>query len=92
MKWFERLRNWRNGKRVQRVACERALAEFARTNGKPPMGAHVLRIDAREAVVRVMFMAGRIPAERCWYLVPSDGGAVRVLTFDDVASIESPWR
>ncbi|MEZ2296704.1 hypothetical protein [Variovorax sp. RCC_210] len=92
MKWFELLRNWHDSKRSRRDACERALTEFGRTHDAAPMGPHVLRIDAHEAVVRVMFMAGRIPAERCWYVVPRDGGAVRELVFDDVKGLESPWR
>jgi hypothetical protein len=92
MKWFELLRNWRSNRRMRRLACERALTEFGRTHGASPMGAHVLRIDAQEAVVRVMYMAARVPAERCWYVVPNDGSAVRELAFDDVAAVESPWR
>ncbi|WP_198086828.1 hypothetical protein [Variovorax sp. E3] len=56
------------------------------------MGAHVLRIDAKEAVVRVMYAAGRVPPERCWYLVSDDNTAIRALSFDDVKLLESPWR
>jgi hypothetical protein len=92
MAWLERIRRWQYTRRARRAACERALAEFARTHDEPAMGAHVLRADARGTVVRVMYMAGHIPPERCWYLVSIGNAAVRMLSFDDVKLLESPWR
>ena len=55
------------------------------------MGAHVLRLDANEAVVRVMYISDHIP-DRAWYAVSRGDCTVRELSFDDVAGIESPWR
>jgi hypothetical protein len=57
-----------------------------------PMGAHVLRISESEAVVRVMYMADHKPPDRAWFSVPEAGGPVHELAFEDVASLESPWR
>jgi hypothetical protein len=71
---------------------KRALAEFRRTRVEVPMGAHVLRLDGDEAIVRVMYMTDHIPPDRAWFAVPRVGGLVRELAFDDVASLESPWR
>lgn len=56
------------------------------------MGAHVLRLDRDEAVVRVMYMTDHIPPNRAWFAVPTVDGVVRELAFEDVASLESPWR
>ena len=92
MRLFERFRAWQDHRRWHRLACERALAEFALTHAERTVGAHVLRLGAQEAVVRVMYANGRIPLGRCWYAVPRDGGAVRELSFEDVALMESPWR
>jgi hypothetical protein len=88
----ERLRNWQATQHWRRLACERAAAEFSRTHTERAMGAHVLRLDANEAVVRVMYMNGRVPLDRCWYAVQRNGGAIQVLSFDEVAPMESPWR
>ncbi|MGJ7501225.1 hypothetical protein ACSFBF_12765 [Variovorax sp. ZT5P49] len=92
MTLLDRYRTWQANRRWRRIACERALAEFALTHTERAMGAHVLRLDAQEAVVRVMYAAGHIPPGRCWYAIPRNGGAARVLSFDDVATMESPWR
>jgi hypothetical protein len=89
---LDRFRTWRATRRWRRIACERVLAEFALTHTERAMGAHVLRLDAQEAVVRVMYMTGQRPPARCWYAVRQHGGAARVLSFEDVASMESPWR
>jgi hypothetical protein len=56
------------------------------------MGAHVLRIDGDEAIVRVMYMTDHIPPARAWFAVPKTDAAVRELSFEDVASLETPWR
>jgi hypothetical protein len=71
---------------------ERALDEFRRTRGAAPMGAHVLKLDDVEAIVRVMYIADHLPPGRAWFAVPSAGGPVRELAFEHVASLESPWR
>ncbi|WP_432727013.1 hypothetical protein [Variovorax sp. W6] len=89
---IDRLRTWRTAAHWRRAASERALAEFALTHAERAMGAHVLRLDEHGAVVRVMYEAGHVPPARCWYAVPRDGGSVRAMTFEEVASMESPWR
>ena len=89
---IDRLRSWLDSRRRKPVVVERALAEFRRTRTASPMGAHVLRIDSDDAIVRVMYMTGRRPPERAWFAVSRTGALVRELSFEDVASIESPWR
>jgi hypothetical protein len=59
--------------------------------GMAPIGGHVLRLDAQEAIVRVMYMTDHMPPDRAWFAV-SESGAIRELTFDDVAGLETPWR
>ena len=85
-------RAWLDKRRWKRAAIERALAEFRRTRGLAPIGAHVLRLEENEAIVRVMYMTNHIPPDRAWFVVPRTGGAVRELGFKEVAAIESPWR
>jgi hypothetical protein len=79
-------------RRRKAVVMERALAEFRTKRGIAPMGAHVLRLDGDEAIVRVMYMTDHVPPDRAWFAVPRTGGPVRELVFEDVASFESPWR
>ncbi len=43
------------------------------------MGAHVLRLDANEAVVRVMYISDHIPPDRAWYAVSLGRGWLRPL-------------
>lgn len=89
-----RLRTWLAARRTMQLAKQhavaQALAEFRRTRDMPPMGAHVLRLDAGETIVRVMFLTNHIPPDRAWFAVSQTG--VRELSFDDVAPLESPWR
>jgi hypothetical protein len=73
-------------------ALERAVAEFRRTHGAQPMGAHLLRLEPAEAIVRVMYMTDHVPPDRAWYAVSRPGPTVRELPFEAVASLESPWR
>ena len=56
------------------------------------MEAHVLRIDAGEAIVRVMLLTDHIPPDRAWFAVSLAGAGIRELSFGDVAGIEGPWR
>lgn len=56
------------------------------------MGAHVLSSDADQVIVRVMVITTHVPPDRAWYAVPSNGGPVRELSYEDVEAIESPWR
>jgi hypothetical protein len=79
-------------RRQKHQVMARAIDEFHRTRGLAPMGAHVLRIDGDEAIVRVMYMTDHIPPARAWFAVPKTGAAVRELSFEDVASLETPWR
>jgi hypothetical protein len=76
----------------KQAAIERALAAFRDARQLRPMGAHVLRLDADEAIVRVMYLTDRIPPDRAWFAIPRDGSAARELTYDDVAALETPWR
>jgi hypothetical protein len=87
-----RVRAWLGERRRKRAAIERALAEFRRTRGTAPIGAHVLRLEEEEAIVRVMYVTNHIPPNRAWFAVPRTGANVRELAFEDVAAIESPWR
>jgi hypothetical protein len=71
-------------------AVAQALAEFRRTREVPSVGAHVLRLDGCETIVRVMFITNHIPPGRAWFAVSESG--IRELSFDYVAPLESPWR
>jgi hypothetical protein len=86
------LRNWLDERRRKQAVIDRAIEEFRRTRGTLPMGAHVLRLDQDEAIVRVMYMTNRIPPGRAWFAVPASGAAIRELAFQEVAGIESAWR
>jgi hypothetical protein len=44
------VRAWLDKRRQKRAAIERALAEFRRTRGRAPIGAHVLRLEEDEAM------------------------------------------
>jgi len=87
-----RVRTWLAERRVKAGVIERGLAEFRKTRGAAPMGAHVLRFEGDEAIVRVMYMTDHIPPDRAWFAVPRVSGPVRELAFADVAYLESPWR
>src|SRR5215467_9474693 len=87
-----RVRAWLDERRRKRAAIERALAEFRKTRGTVPIGAHVLRLEEDEAIVRVMYMTDHVPPDRAWFAVPRSGANVRELAFEDIAAIESPWR
>ena len=86
------LRNWLDERRRKQAVVDHAVEEFRRTRETLPMGAHVLRLDQDKAIVRVMYMTNHIPLGRAWFAVPASGAAIRELAFEDVASIESPWR
>ena len=87
-----RVRTWLDERRRKRSAIVRALAEFRRTRGTAPIGAHVLRFEEDGAIIRVMYMTNHIPPDRAWFAVPRTGANVRELAFEDIAAIESPWR
>ena len=91
---FRRVQTWLAERRRKEAALQhaivQALAEFRRTREVSTIGAHVLRMDANETIVRIMFMTTHVPPERAWFAVSADG--VRELAFDDVAHLESPWR
>jgi hypothetical protein len=89
---FNRVRIWLAARRQRERAIGCAMEQFWRTRGRPPMGGHVLRLDARETIVRVMYLSGHVPPDRAWFAVPVDGGAIRELTFEAVETFESPWR
>jgi len=56
------------------------------------MSCHVLRDTADEIVVRVMYVADRVPPNRAWYSWRNDG-SIAELGFADVEHIETgPWR
>lgn len=74
------------------LATSRALQEFQRIHKREAMGAHVLRSDLNQVIVRVMYMTDHIPPDRAWYAVPPNGHPVRELSYEDVEDIESPWR
>jgi hypothetical protein len=74
------------------LAMRRALDVFRHTRKRESMGAFVLRSDATEVIVRVMYMNNRIPPDRAWYAVPTNEGTVRELSYVDVAAIERTWR
>ena len=100
---FDRVRAWfderRRRHRVRteererrRIAIERAVDTFHRTRQVASMGAFVLRSDANEVIVRVMYLTNHIPPDRAWFAVPTNGNPCRELLYDDVASMEGPWR
>jgi hypothetical protein len=71
-----------NKRHRKRAAIERALAEFRGTWGRAPIGAHILRLEVDEAIVRVMYMTDHIPPDRAWFAIPRIGAAVRELRFE----------
>ena len=87
-----RLRAWRIERRRKESAIRRAVQQFRDSRGFAPMGGHVLRLGPEEAIMRVMYMADRIPPDRTWFAVPEPDASIRELTFDDVAHLETPWR
>lgn len=94
--WLDERRRRQRARIEQRhrddVAMGRALEAFRLTRHRDSMGAFVLRGDASEVIVRVMYMTDHIPPDRAWYAVRTVGGAVRELCYEDVATIETPWR
>jgi hypothetical protein len=75
-----------------RLAMERAADYFHASRGIPPMGGHVLRPNSGEAIVRVMYAAGGVPPACAWFAVSVDGNAIRELSYEEVATLETPWR
>ena len=100
----DRLRGWLDERRRRRrlrvdarkrsdLAMSRALLqEFQRIHQRDAMGAHVLRSDPDQVIVRVTYMTNHVPPDRAWYAVPSNGDPVRALSYEDVETIEGPWR
>jgi len=86
------LRTYRAERRRKEGAIRRALVELHRRRGFAPIGGHVLRLDPRETIVRVMYMTDRRPPDRAWFALSEVSGTIRELTFDDVAELETPWR
>jgi hypothetical protein len=89
---FARVKAWRAERRCKDDAIRRAVQEFGKRRGFAPMGAHVLRTESQETIVRVMYLTDHIPPDRAWFAVPKINGVIRELTFTDVARFESPWR
>ena len=87
-----RLRAWRVERRRKEAAIRRALQEFRDKRGFAAVGAHVLRLDPEETIVRVMYLTNHIPLDRAWFAISNTTGVVRELAFHDVANLESPWR
>jgi hypothetical protein len=87
-----RMRAWRAERRRKEAAIRHALQEFRDMRGFTPIGAHVLRLDPEETIVRVMYLTNHIPPDRAWFAISNTTGAVRELAFHDVANLESPWR
>jgi hypothetical protein len=56
------------------------------------MGAHVLRLNSKHIIVRVMYTTDHIPPDRAWFAVSEEDDEVQELTFTDVAHLETPWR
>jgi hypothetical protein len=79
---------------IEQAAIDRALERFRATRGTDPMGAHVLGRRSGDVIVRVMYLTDHIPPDRAWYAVPEidAAGAVRELSFAEVADLETPWR
>jgi hypothetical protein len=91
-KMLVRLRAWRVERQRKEAAIRCALQAFRDKRGFAPMGAHVLRLDPEETIVRVMYLTNHIPPDRAWFAISNATGAVRELAFRDVANLESPWR
>ncbi len=89
---FESVRNWLALRRQREFAIRRALQHFQQSRCLHPMGGHVLRVSASEAIVRVMFVTNRVPPDRAWFAVSLVGDTIRELSFDDVEAFELPWR
>jgi hypothetical protein len=87
-----RVRAWRAERRRRDDAIGRAVQEFRARRGYAPMAGYVLRLDDRETIVRVTYMTDHVPPERAWFAVSEKDAAIRELTFDDVAHLETPWR
>lgn len=86
------IRDWFAEGQRRQTAKQRALAEFGRTRGVAPLGAHLLHSDHTEDIVRVTYRAEFLHPGRAWYVVPRSGQPVRELAFEDVASHEELWR
>jgi hypothetical protein len=87
-----RIRAWRVERRRKDRAVRRAVREFHVRRGFAPTGGHVLRVDPKHVIVRVMYMTDHIPPDRAWFAVSQEDDEVRELTFTDVAHLETPWR
>jgi hypothetical protein len=83
---------WRARTIDHRATIERAADYFQASRGIPSMGGHVLRLNSGEAIVRIMYAAGGVPPARAWFAVSVDGKAIRELFYEDVATLETPWR
>jgi len=55
------------------------------------MGAHILRREAQQVIVRVMYLTDHIPPDRAWYAISDGESVVRELSFAD-AKDDAPWR
>ena len=64
---------------------------FRATYNREPMGAHVLRRDVNEIVVRVMYFTDHIPPDRAWFVVSDHQGAVREISLAEAADTAA-WR
>jgi DUF1009 family protein len=91
-KVLAKLKAWRATRQRKDAAIRRAIEEFREKRGFAPMGAHVLRLDPQETIVRVMYLTNHIPPDRAWFAISHATGIVRELAFKDVADLESPWR
>jgi hypothetical protein len=91
-KMLARLRAWRVERQRKEAAIRRTLQEFRDKRGFAAVGAHVLRLDPEETIVRVMYFTNHIPPDRAWFCISNTTGTVRELAFHDVANLESPWR
>lgn len=95
-RWFERRRRLKAATRriaeQKSAAIEKAVAEFRRRHAIDPMGAHVLKLEADTAIVRVMYLTNRRPPDRAWYAVSHRDNDVRELSSADVERWETKWR
>jgi hypothetical protein len=87
-----RLRAWRAKRRRKDRAVRRAVREFHARRGFAPMSGHVLRLDSKHIIVRVMYVTDHIPPDRAWFAVSEEDDEVQELTFNDVAHLETAWR
>jgi len=87
---FERIRIWAANRKRKKAAIRIAMDHFRLSRGIDPMGGYVILLDPREAIVRVMYMTDHQPPDRSWFRVTET--AVEELQFDDVQSLEVPWR